>query len=181
MAQGPDALPASDQDAASGAAAPAAPPAPEQAPAADAPAAGAPAGGAAPRRFIIFGHDGADWLSSTDVFYPGDGGGNGGAWAQLAPQPCARSFAGAAVLDATLFAVGGGDGEEWYDSVLRCAPALARPPRWPPGPPCARVCPARACGVEASTSAGRGASKESGAATQVNWTLIVLEGGGTAL
>jgi len=181
MAQGPDALPASDQDAASGAAAPAAPPAPQQAPAADAPAAGALAGGAAPRLFIICGHDGADWLSSTDVFYPGDGGGNGGAWAQLAPQPCARSFAGAAVLDATLFAVGGGDGEEWYDSVLRCAPALARPPRWPPGPPCARVCPARACGVEASTSAGRGASKESGAATQVNWTLIVLEGGGTAL
>ena len=180
MAQGPDALPASDQDAASGAAAPAAPPAPEQAPAADAPAAGAPAGGAAPRLFIICGHDGADWLSSTDVFCPG-GGGDGGAWAQLAPQPCARSFAGAAVLDATLFAVGGGDGEEWYDSVLRCAPALARPPRWPPGPPCARVRPARACGVEASSSAGRGASKESGAATQVNWTLIVLEGGGTAL
>ena len=75
-------------------------------------------GGGAPQMFIVGGHDSANWLDSTDVFRPAAGGGS---WATLAPQGYPRSFSAAAMLGSGLYVVGGGNGEAWFDSVLRCA------------------------------------------------------------
>lgn len=80
--------------------------------------AGAAAGAGVPRLFIVGGHDSANWLDTVDVFSPGA---EGGRWAQLVPQGAPRSFAAAAVLDRMLYVSGGGNGEVWFDSVLRCA------------------------------------------------------------
>ena len=80
-------------------------------------AAGA-AGRGAPRLFIAGGHDRTDWLDSVDVFQPGA---DGGSWSTLAPQGYPRSFSAAVMLGSGLYVVGGGNGEDWFDSVLRCA------------------------------------------------------------
>ena len=57
------------------------------------------------------------WTRRT-CFRPGAGGGS---WATLAPQGYPRSFSAAAMLGSGLYVVGGGNGEDWFDSVLRCA------------------------------------------------------------
>lgn len=63
---------------------------------------------------LVGGHDGVSWLDSVDCFSPADG-----TWTSLPAMDRPRSFC-VAVADAdAVYVAGGGNGVEWYGSVLR--------------------------------------------------------------
>ncbi|PRW59406.1 kelch 1 [Chlorella sorokiniana] len=108
---------AAEVEAAAAAAAAVAPPLPAHMPAAAAPAAAA----AAPQRelprgdiVLVGGHDSGSWLDSVDYFSPHDC-----VWASLPLLGKPRSFSAAVGTANEVFIAGGGDGLEWYDSVVR--------------------------------------------------------------
>ncbi|EFN57848.1 hypothetical protein CHLNCDRAFT_57342 [Chlorella variabilis] len=85
---------------------------------ASAPLVGAPAepSMAMPKGEIVLvgGHDGGSWLDSVDYFSPSER-----VWASLPLLGQPRSFAAAVGTAAEVFVAGGGNGVEWFDSVVR--------------------------------------------------------------
>ncbi|KAL4434243.1 hypothetical protein ABPG75_000684 [Micractinium tetrahymenae] len=63
---------------------------------------------------LVGGHDGGTWLDSVDYFSPSDC-----LWASLPLLGKPRSFAAAVATTSEVFVAGGGNGVDWYDSVVR--------------------------------------------------------------
>ncbi|KAL4424907.1 hypothetical protein ABPG77_009636 [Micractinium sp. CCAP 211/92] len=63
---------------------------------------------------LVGGHDGGTWLDSVDCFSPADC-----LWSSLPLLGKPRSFAAAVSTSNEVFVAGGGNGVDWYDSVLR--------------------------------------------------------------
>ncbi|GAB4816831.1 hypothetical protein N2152v2_003877 [Parachlorella kessleri] len=64
---------------------------------------------------LVGGHDGVSWLDSADFFCPAKS-----AWSSLPILDQPRSFAVAVATPADIFVAGGGNGMDWYNTVVRC-------------------------------------------------------------
>jgi hypothetical protein len=69
---------------------------------------------------LVGGHDGVSWLDAVDAFCPATG-----AWRSLPAMDRPRSFCAAVASPEGLYIAGGGNGVEWYTSVLRLDPGAA--------------------------------------------------------
>ena len=63
--------------------------------------------------FLLGGYDGESWLSAFDSYYPSQN-----VLKSLRPMNSARSYASVAQLNGELYAIGGGNGQVWYDTGM---------------------------------------------------------------
>ena len=64
---------------------------------------------------VLGGHNGSAWLENVTTHRPLTKH-----WGRLATLDSPRSFAAAETWRDNVFIMGGGDGSQWFNSVLRC-------------------------------------------------------------
>jgi len=64
--------------------------------------------------FLLGGHNGTAWLDCMHVFVPSQK-----IITDLSQMPFSRGYGGAAVVDRSLYIVGGGDGSSWLKAAFR--------------------------------------------------------------
>ena len=64
---------------------------------------------------LLGGHNGRAWLENVTTHRP-----HTKHWGRLADLDSARSFAAAETWRDNIYIMGGGDGSQWFNSVLRC-------------------------------------------------------------
>lgn len=65
---------------------------------------------------VLGGHNGGAWLDNVMTHRP-----HSSHWSRLATLDSPRSFAAAETWRDNVYILGGGDGSQWFSSVLRCA------------------------------------------------------------
>lgn len=68
---------------------------------------------------VLGGHNGSAWLDNVMTHRP-----HTSHWGRLATLDSPRSFAAAETWRDNVYILGGGDGSQWFSSVLRCVALL---------------------------------------------------------